>query len=138
MSDRSALQAAIAAEHAVVYGYGPVGAHLKGAARRYAAGRLTAHQNLRDRLAQLITAAGVTPAAAQPAYRLPFPVADAAAAKRLAAHLENGSAGAAWDLTAASAAQSEARDLAVTWLTDAAVAAAHWGAIPPLPGRPVG
>lgn len=137
MSELSALKAALAAEQAVVYGYGVAGAHLSGASRRYATDRLVAHETLRDELAALIAVAGAVPPPSLPAYSLPFPVADAASGRRLAAQLESGAAGAAYDLAAASAARSSARALAVSWLNDAAVSAARWGSpATPLPGRP--
>jgi hypothetical protein len=136
MADLTALREALAAEQAVVYGYGVVGAHLSGKTEQFAATRLTAHQNLRDQLSALIQAVGVVPGAALPAYQLPFPVADAADARRLAGALENSSAGAAWDLTAATDAGSPGRELAVGWLVDVAAAAALWGAPTPLPGSP--
>jgi Domain of unknown function (DUF4439) len=131
------LQSALGAEQAIVYGYGVVGAHLAGKEQSYAADRLTAHEVRRDQIATLITGLGVTPAASLPAYQLPFPVTDAASAKRLAAHLEDGAAGAAWDLAASTTARSAARTLAVTWLADAALSEAHWGGTATaLPGDP--
>ncbi|HVS69215.1 MAG TPA: DUF4439 domain-containing protein [Mycobacteriales bacterium] len=137
MTELVALKQALATEQAVVYGYGVVGAHLSGKDRRIAAARLVTHQNLRDRISALIAAAGAVPPAALPAYRLPAPVTDAATARQLAAHLEDGAAGAAWDLAASTAARSPARGVAVGWLTDAAVAAGHWGsASTALPGKP--
>ncbi|HVU60433.1 MAG TPA: ferritin-like domain-containing protein [Mycobacteriales bacterium] len=136
MSELAGLREALAAEQAVVYGYGVVGAHLSGKAQRYAATRLTAHQVLRDQIAALIQQIGAVAGAAQPAYQMPFAVTDPASARRLAGTLENGAAGAAWDLAAASPAGSPARELAVGWLTDAAESAALWGASTPLPGRP--
>lgn len=137
MSQLAALKEALAAEQAVVYGYGVVGAHLSGKDRQLATSRLLVHERLRDELAALITSLGAVPPAALPAYRLPSPVADAASARTLAAQLETGAAGAAWDLASATAARSTARGLAVSWLTDAAVTATHWGAeLPALPGRP--
>jgi hypothetical protein len=136
VAEIAALQAALAAEQAVVYGYGVVGAHLSAAAEQYAAARLVAHQTLRDRISALITQLRATPLASLPAYQLPFAVDDAASAKQLAAHLENGSAGALWDLAAATASQSAARSLAVIALTDAALAAARWGSVTALPGQP--
>jgi hypothetical protein len=131
-----ALREALAAEQAVVYGYGVAGAHLRGNDRNVAAARLLVHESLRDRIAALISALGAVPPPAQPAYRLPFPVTDVATARQLAAHLEEGAAGAAWDLAASTAPRSAGRSLAVGWLSDAAVAASHWGAaLPALPGR---
>jgi hypothetical protein len=122
------LKQALAAERAIVYGYGVVGAHLSGKDRKYAFNRLVVHENLRDRISALITTAGAVPPPAQPAYRLPTPVTDATTARELAGRLESGAAGAAWDLCASTAAQSSAREVAVGWLSDAAVAATHWGA----------
>jgi hypothetical protein len=137
VSDLSALKSALAAEQAVVYGYGVIGAQLSGKDRKFAFGRLVRHENLRDQLSALISAAGAVAPPAQPAYRLPFPVGDKASARRLAAHLEEGAAGAAWDLVAATATRSSAREVGVGWLTDAAVAAAYWSSAPAaLPGRP--
>ncbi|HEX3900379.1 MAG TPA: ferritin-like domain-containing protein [Mycobacteriales bacterium] len=135
MAELTALREALAAEQAVVYGYGVVGAHLSGKAEKYAAARLVAHQELRDQLAALIQQIGAVPASALPAYQLPFPVTDAVEARRLGGTLENGSAGAAWDLTAATSSASPGRQLAVDWLIDVAKAAALWGASNALPGQ---
>jgi hypothetical protein len=84
-----ALQAALAAEHAAVYGYGIAGAHLGRARRRAATRDWTAHQAARDTLAAMITALGAQPVPAATAYRLPFPVHTRAAAVMLAAYLED-------------------------------------------------
>jgi hypothetical protein len=84
-----ALQAALAAEHAAVYGYGVAGAHLAGARRRAATRDWTAHEAARDTLAAMITALGAQPVPAATAYRLPFPVHSGAAAVRLVAFLED-------------------------------------------------
>lgn len=136
VSELTALQSALAAEQAIVYGYGVVGAHLSGKAETYAGDRLVAHEQMRDTLADLIREQSAVPATALPAYQLPFPVSDALSARRLAGALENGAAGAAWDLTDAASASSQARGLAVDWMADVAVAAALWGAAQALPGLP--
>jgi Domain of unknown function (DUF4439) len=96
----AALQGALAAEHAAVYGYGVVGAILAGAGQAgtgqagtgQAGARAdwTAHQVARDTLEAMLTRLGATPVAASPAYRLPFAVTGTASAKRLAATLEEG------------------------------------------------
>jgi len=85
-----ALQAALAAEHAAVYGYGVVGAMLSGADRAAARNDWRVHQDARDNLQAMITKFGATPVAASAAYRLPFAVQDARSAQRLAATLEDG------------------------------------------------
>ncbi len=86
----AALQGALAAEHAAVYGYGVAGALLSGADLANAKADWNAHQLARDNLEAMLTRLGATPVAASPAYRLPFTVGGAAAARRLAAALEEG------------------------------------------------
>ena len=86
----SALQAALAAEHAAVFGYGVAGAYLTGSSLAAAQRYWTGHNESRDTLAAMIAGLGVTPAAAQAFYELPFRVHDAATAMALAAHLEYG------------------------------------------------
>jgi hypothetical protein len=137
VSELEALQEALAAEQAIVYGYGVLGAHLSGTQEAYAMQRLTSHMLRRDKLAAAITADGATPVLARVAYALPFPVDNQASARELGGHLELGAADAAWDLAAAADARSASRSLAVAWLTDAAVSAEYWGASQALPGQPV-
>jgi hypothetical protein len=86
----AALQAALAAEHAAVYGYGVAGAMLTRAALAQARAHWTAHRVARDTLEAMLTELGAVPVAASPAYELPFAVTDAASAARLAATLEEG------------------------------------------------
>ena len=87
--ERRALQSALAAEHAAIYGYGVAGAHLTGARRRAAQRNWTAHQLARDSLEAELTSVGARPVAAQAAYQLPFPVRGHSAAITLAAFLED-------------------------------------------------
>ncbi len=84
-----ALQAALAAEHAAVYGYGVAGAHLSGARQKAAAQDWRIHEASRDALAAMITALGAQPVAAAAAYRLPFRVSSGRDAVSLAAFLED-------------------------------------------------
>lgn len=86
----AALQGALAAEHAAVYGYGVVGAMLEGSAQSHARASWTAHRVARDTLVAMLTKLGATPAAASPAYEMPFAVTNANLAKELAATLEDG------------------------------------------------
>jgi hypothetical protein len=85
----SVLQAALAAEHAAVYGYGIAGAHLTGQRMALALRYWGEHQAARDRLTAMITARGAAPAAAAAAYALPFSVRTAQAAVSLATLLED-------------------------------------------------
>ncbi len=85
-----ALQGALAAEHAAIYGYGVVGAMLSGADQATALADWKLHQEARDTLEAMIVQLGATPVAASVAYGLPFAVRDAQSARRLAAVLEDG------------------------------------------------
>ena len=84
----AALQAALAAENAAVYGYGVIGAQLSGGLRDRAAASLAAHQARCAALTQQLSAAAAAPAAAAPGYELPFPVTGQGSAVRLAVLLE--------------------------------------------------
>jgi hypothetical protein len=84
----TALQAALAAEHAAIYGYGVAGAQLGGNARAGATRDWRAHLIARDTLITMITNLGATPVTSDVAYALPFGVHDPAAAAKLAALLE--------------------------------------------------
>jgi hypothetical protein len=85
----TALQAALAAEHAAIYGYGVAGAHLGGNAQAGATRDWKAHLIARDALVTMITNLGATPVTSDVAYALPFRVHDPAAAAKLAALLED-------------------------------------------------
>jgi hypothetical protein len=85
-----AMQAALAAENAAIFGYAVAGAHLSGARKTAAEQDWTGHTEARDTLATMISALGATPAAAQAYYRLPFAVHNATTATALAAYLEDG------------------------------------------------
>jgi hypothetical protein len=119
-----ALQAALAAEHAAVYGYGVAGAHLSGARRRAAAQDWQIHQASRDALAAMITALGAQPVAAAAAYRLPFRVSTGRAAVMLAAFLEDRVAAAYLGVVALS--QARLRLFGARALESAALRAAGW------------
>jgi hypothetical protein len=119
-----ALDSALAAEHAAIYGYGTIGAHLTGAALAQAQQAEEAHRTRRDRLVVRLSAVGVSPPAAQPAYALPFPVIDAASAQRLAVQLEERAA-AIWR-TALPPTTGDDRRVALDALVDCALRAARW------------
>jgi hypothetical protein len=130
-----AAQAALAAEHAAVYGYGLAGGKLSGGARRRALAGYDAHRSRRDRVAQLVRDLGGEPAPAAAGYSPPFPVAGAADAARLAVRLEEAVAAAHADLVAAG--DQQVRTLAARALQEAAVRAAAWrGTSVAFPGLP--
>ncbi|MEV6941324.1 ferritin-like domain-containing protein [Streptomyces sp. NPDC051172] len=119
-----ALQAALAAEHAAVYGYGVVGGRIRPGRRTEARAAYDAHRARRDALTREVRDLGGTPVAAAPGYVLPFPVPDSAAAVRLATELEDRVAGVYSDLVRATA--GERRRAAAGALREAAVRAVRW------------
>lgn len=119
-----ALQEALAAEHAAVYGYGVVGGRIREGRRTEARSAYDAHRARRDALTREIRDLGGTPVAAAAAYALPFPVPDSAAAVRLAARLEDRVAGVYADVVRATA--GERRRSAAEALREAAVRAVRW------------
>ncbi|MQY39258.1 hypothetical protein SRB17_72800 [Streptomyces sp. RB17] len=119
-----ALQAALAAEHAAVYGYGVVGGKISAARRSEARAAYDAHRARRDALTREVRDLGGQPVAANAAYALPFPVGDSAAAVRLAARLEERVAGVYADLVRA--ATGARRGSAAAALREAAVRAVRW------------
>ncbi len=130
-----ALQSALAAENAAVYGYGVVGAMLTGDARSRADTDWRAHQVARDTLATMLVRRGVTPAAASAAYALPFTVADAAAARRLAVVLEEGVTRAY--LALVGVPDAKLRSFGALAMQPAAARAVAWrGATVAFPGMP--
>ncbi|MGW3512563.1 ferritin-like domain-containing protein [Streptomyces sp. NPDC000994] len=119
-----ALQAALAAEHAAVYGYGVVGGRIGESRRAEARSAYDAHRARRDALVREVRDLGGQPVAAAAAYALPFPVPDSAAAVRFAAELEERVAGVYSDLVRA-AAGGRRREAAGA-LREAAVRAVRW------------
>jgi len=120
-----ALQAALAAEHAVIWGYGVVGARLTGPELAAVAKADKAHRDRRDAVADLVRQRGGDPVAAEAAYRPPFEVRDRTTALRLGAYLEDGAA-AAWRYVVGSAEAAALRETAVDALLDTATRATRW------------
>jgi Domain of unknown function (DUF4439) len=119
-----ALQTALAAEHAAVYGYGVVGAYLAGSNRATATADWVAHQNARDQLEATLRAGGVQPGPAAVAYQLPVPVRTPAEAVSLAVVLEERIATAYLGLVALSVPAF--RELGALQLRASALRAAFW------------
>ena len=119
-----ALQAALAAEHAAVYGYGIIGGRIGAGQRTEALTAYDAHRARRDALVREVKDLGGRPVAASAGYALPFQVPDSAAAVRLAAELEDRVAWVYADLVRA--AGGERRTPAAEALREAAVRAVRW------------
>jgi Domain of unknown function (DUF4439) len=138
MSDPAEL---LAAEHAAIFAYGAIGAHLTGAAANAARGAEGAHRARRDALMLQLSSGGATPEPTDPVYPLPFAVTDQGSALRLAVEIEERT-GANWRSALASTAGDE-RAAALNALVDCAVRATRFrraaGIAPAtvtFPGRP--
>ena len=129
MSVTAAWQAALAAEHQAVFGYGLLGPRLTGAQRAAARAAEDAHIDLRNAAAEAIAAAGQTPVAPLADYPQLYPIGSAKAAIRLAVALED-QAAAAWRFFYAQLADADApaaqRAQAQSALTACAVRATTW------------
>ena len=124
-TEDDALQKALAAAHAAIWGYGVVGAALGPTRRAPAAAADAAHRDVRDRVSALLDQRHVEPAGALGGYTLPFPVLSAVDAAALAVVLEDGVA-AAWVRVLDQAAERSTRELAVGVLSAAEVRAVSW------------
>ncbi|MGY1812191.1 ferritin-like domain-containing protein [Blastococcus sp. SYSU D00820] len=126
-TEEAALQEALAAEHAAVWGYGVVGAALPPADRDAAVTAENAHRDVRDRVAGLLDGRGADPVATEAGYALPFPVLSPVDAAALAVVLEDGTS-AAWVRVLDRSVASDVRQLAVVELGAAEVRAVAWRA----------
>jgi hypothetical protein len=120
-----ALQTALTAEHAAIYGYGVAGAYLTGSTQAKAATNdWLAHQVARDHLEAVLRSLGAQPAAAAVAYQLPAPVRNASEAVALAAVLEERIATAYLGLVALS--NDSLRDYGALQVQASALRASAW------------
>lgn len=131
----TALQAVLAAEHAAVYGYGVVGAHLSGGRREEAGKDWDAHRARRDELRRILRRRGAAPTPAASAYELPGQVRNGGDAVRLAVRLEEGVTRAYVGLVAVD--DAKLRRFASLAVRESAIRAARWrGRSVPFPGLP--
>jgi hypothetical protein len=137
-----ALNELLSAEHAAVYGYGLVGAHLTQSEESASTAAFVTHENRRDVIRRLILDRSGTPVSALPAYRPKKAVVNRTSALQLAVALEEDCAGACIAVLSMTDNQSLRRS-AAGWLSDAAVRDELWRArlgprflvaAPPLPG----
>jgi hypothetical protein len=119
-----ALQTALTAEHAAIYGYGVVGAYLAGSMQATATTDWLAHQVARDQIEAMLRSLGAQPAAAAVAYELPVPVRNAGEAAALAVVLEDRIATAYLGLVALS--NLSIRDFGARQVQASALRAAAW------------
>ncbi|MFB9908185.1 ferritin-like domain-containing protein [Allokutzneria oryzae] len=137
----SAVQQALAAEHAVEWAYGLASAFLPSSSDNAIREGETAHRAKRDAVERLLRDAGATPVPAEPSYQPPQPVTNQASAAGLLASAE-ADAAAAWHGVLERCDEESLRRTALDGLTAAAVRTTRWrkvaGLTPattPFPGR---
>lgn len=133
LQGRASLQALLVAHTAARYGYGVLAVRLTDAERDRATAALARHDVDAGSLTAAASEAGIDLIAPAPAFSLP-PLADAAAARALAARLELDVADAAAAVVVAP--EDWLRSLGIAHLVPAGLGAAGWGALPAFPGLP--
>jgi hypothetical protein len=123
MSDVDLLAELLEAAHAVVYGYGVLGARLDDPTRKVALAAYDVHRARRDALAAQLRARGAEPQPSLPAYDVA--VADPIEALALAVQLEEGM-GVRWRDLVGGTDDVELRRLGLSGLQETAVRAATW------------
>jgi hypothetical protein len=118
------LAEALAAEHAAIYAYGPIGVRLDGEHAATAREAEDAHRHRRDALVVLMAGRGTDPPTAAVTYELPFEVTNPDAALRLAVLVEERVA-AVWRAALPETTAPD-REVALDALVDAAVRATRW------------
>ena len=114
----SAWQAALAAEHAAIFGYGALGPRLPAADTPLARADEAAHRAVRDATATAVVAAGADPIASRADYPLPHPLDSPLRARRFAVQLETTCAS-AWRYLLAAASTAPITPTASTTATTA-------------------
>ncbi|HEU4946040.1 MAG TPA: ferritin-like domain-containing protein [Kribbella sp.] len=129
MTEKEALQAALAGEHAAMYGVGVAGGRLKGARFSAATTVYEDHRKRRDRLAAFLVEAGEEPVAAEAAYDLPQPVTSTTAATALVLLIQRRLTSIYGELVEA-AEQRSVRTFAIQSLIAMSHTQLNWGATP--------
>lgn len=120
----SPLADALAAEHAAIFAYAPIGVRLEGALADAARDAEAVHRQRRDRLVLTLAELGAQAPAPEPSYALPFEIADTAEALRLAVLVEERVAAVWRALLRETTGTTRAESLDA--LVDAAVRATRW------------
>ena len=123
--DDAALADAISTEHATIYGYGFVSAHVTPGLNELVSDSLAEHRARRDAAVAMLAARSVTPPIAAVGYQLPIAVKNSTDAATLAARMEADTA-AAWRAVIEQAKTAEDRRFGVKALTESAIRAARW------------
>jgi hypothetical protein len=121
----TALQQALATEHAALWLYGTASAFVTGSSETEIIAGMGAVQNLRDATEQRLAAAGATPTPAQPAYLVPTRVTNQTSALTALALAES-DATVAWRFVLEHTDDAGTRSVALAALIDSAVRQTRW------------
>jgi hypothetical protein len=121
----NALQQALAAEHAALWLYGTASAFVTGSSETEIIAGMGAVQNLRDATERRLTAGGVTPTPAQPAYLVPTQITNQTSALTALAIAES-DATTAWRSVLEHTDDAGTRSAALAALIDSAVRQTRW------------
>lgn len=127
-ADVAALFDAVAAEHAVIYGYGLVSAHSTPDDNDLVSTAMAEHRERREGAIAMLEARSVDPPLPAAGYQLPMQVDNPTDAAKLAVRMEEDTA-VAWRAALEQATTGEQREFAVKALTQAAVTAAQWNTV---------
>ncbi|MGH3678566.1 MAG: ferritin-like domain-containing protein [Mycobacterium sp.] len=127
-ADAAALFGAVAAEHAIIYGYGLVSAHSTPEVNDLVAGAMAEHRERREAAIAMLGGRSVDAPLPAAGYQLPTQVDNPTDAANLAVRMEEDSA-VAWRAVLEQATTNEDRAFAVTALTQCAVTAARWSRV---------
>lgn len=124
-SDKAALYDAVAAEHAAIYGYGMVSAHIMPEENELVSKTLAEHRDRREAAVAILTRQSAKVPLPATGYQLPFVVRNAVTAAKLAIRME-GDCAVAWRAVLEQSESDQDRAFASTALTQCAVTMARW------------
>jgi Domain of unknown function (DUF4439) len=124
----AALCAALATEHAVIYGYGIVSAHSPPDVNKLVAYAMNQHRERRDQVIVMLAGRSVSAPVAATGYHLPMPVNNATDAAHLAVRMEKDTE-VAWRAAIEQAQTPQDRGFGVTALGQSAILVARWNQV---------
>lgn len=124
-SGPAALYDAVAAEHAAIYGYGVVSAHIMPAQNELVSKALAEHRDRRESAVSMLGQQSVKAPLPAAGYQFPFVVKNSIDAAKLAIRME-GDCAVAWRAVLEQSDSEQDREFALKALTQCAVTAAQW------------
>ena len=124
-ADQASWFDAVAVEHAAIYGYGVVSAHVMPEQNDLVSEAVAQHRDRREAALATLKERSVTAPLPAAGYQLPFPVTGPIGAGKLAVQMESDCA-VAWRAVMEQSDSEQDRSFALTALTQCALMAAKW------------